>query len=85
MAVGVRELKNRATEILRRIQERRGAVVVTRHGKPTALILSIDSPEAEDYILSHAPELVASLREADRDLIDGRTVTLDEYRKRRAR
>jgi prevent-host-death family protein len=83
MAIGMRELKNRVAEVLRTIEERRSGVVVTRRGRPTALILPIDAPEAEDYVLSHAPEVVQSLRDADEDLRAGRTVTLGEYRKRR--
>lgn len=83
MAVGVRELKNRATEIVRQVEESGSAVVVTRHGRPTALILPIDSPEAEGYVLAHAPEIVASLRQARADLREGRTVSADEYRARR--
>jgi prevent-host-death family protein len=83
MAVGVRDLKNRTTEILRSLEKSGSAVVVTRHGKPAALILPMGSPEAEDYILSHAPEVVASLREAEADLRSGRTTTLKSYRRRR--
>lgn len=83
MAIGVRELKNRMTEILRALEERGSAVVVTRHGKPTALILPVGSPEAEDYVLAHAPDIVASLREAESDLRAGRTTTLKSYRRRR--
>lgn len=81
--VGIRELKNKATQILRSVEERRSPVVVSRRGRPTALILPIDSPEAEDYVLAHAPEIVESLRQADRDLREGRTVTLGDYRDRR--
>jgi len=58
-------------------------VVITRHGRPRALILPIDSPEAEDYVLSHAPEIIASLREADTDLREGKTITLKTYKRRR--
>lgn len=83
MAIGVRELKNRATEILRSLSQRRRGLVITRYGKPAALILPIDSPEAEDYVLSHALEIVKSLREAEDDLASGRAITSKEYRKRR--
>jgi prevent-host-death family protein len=83
MAIGIRELKNRATEILRGLDEGGSPVVITRHGRPTALLLPIDSQEAEDYILAHAPEIVASLREAEADLRHGRSVSLRSYRKRR--
>jgi prevent-host-death family protein len=84
MAVGIRDLKNRTTEILRAVEQRGAAVVVTRHGRPAALLLPIGSPEAEDYVLAHAPEIVASLREAQADLRAGRTVTLWSYRRRRS-
>ncbi|MBI4259752.1 MAG: type II toxin-antitoxin system Phd/YefM family antitoxin [Actinobacteria bacterium] len=83
MAIGIRDLKNRAPEIVRAVEESGSAVVVTRHGRPAALILPIGSPEAEDYVLAHAPEIVASLREADRDHRAGRTTTLGSYRRRR--
>lgn len=83
MAVGIRELKNRATEILREVEERGSHVVVTRHGRPSALILPIDSPEAEDYILAHAPAIVSSLRQAESDLRTGKTVSLRSYRRKR--
>lgn len=83
MAIGMRELKNRAAEILRGIEERRAPVVVTRRGRPSVLILPIDSPEAEDYVLAHAPAIVASLREAESDLRTGKTLSLREYRRKR--
>lgn len=83
MAIGIRDFKNRATEILRDISEKGSAVVITRHGRPTALILPIGSPEAEDYVLAHAPEIVSSLREAETDLREGKTTTLKSYKRRR--
>lgn len=83
MAIGIRDLKNRATEILRAVSETGSAVVITRHGRPTALILPIGSPEAEDYVLAHAPEIVSSLRDAESDLRQGRTTTLKSYKRRR--
>ena len=83
MSIGIRELRNRAAEILRAVEDQGSGVVVTRRGRPAALILPIGSPEAEDYALAHAPEIIASLREADSDLRRGLTVTLGSYRRRR--
>lgn len=83
MAIGIRDLKNRASEILRAVEAGSGPVVITRHGRPSALILPINSPEAEDYVLSHASEIVASLREADADLRQGKTISLKTYKRRR--
>jgi len=83
MAIGIRELKNQATQILRSIQEKGSAVVVTRHGRPAALILPIDSAEAEDYVLAHAPQIVRSLNQADQDLRKHDTIKLQTYRRSR--
>jgi len=83
MAVGIRDLKNRATQILREVEEEGAAVVVTRHGRPAALILPIGSAEAEDYVLAHSHEIVSSFREAQADLRGGRTTTLRSYRRGR--
>ena len=84
MAIGIRDLKSRASEILRDVEKSGRIVTVTRHGKPTALILPIDSPEGEDYILSHSKEIVASLREAERDYAAGRTVPLRSLRRKKS-
>jgi prevent-host-death family protein len=40
--VGVRELKNRTTEIIRDVRENQAEYVVTYHGKPVAVLLPID-------------------------------------------
>ena len=40
--VGVRELKNRTTEIIRDVRENQAEYVVTYHGRPIAVLLPID-------------------------------------------
>ncbi len=40
--VGVRELKNRATEIIRNVRENQAEYVVTYHGRPVAVLLPVD-------------------------------------------
>jgi prevent-host-death family protein len=40
--VGVRELKNHTTEIIREVRENRSEYVVTYHGRPVAILLPID-------------------------------------------
>jgi prevent-host-death family protein len=40
--VGVRELKNQATEIIRDVRENRAEYVVTYHGQPVAVLLPVD-------------------------------------------
>lgn len=43
--IGVRELKNQATEIVREVREQQAEYVITYRGKPVALIL----PFTEDW------------------------------------
>jgi len=40
--IGVRELKNQATEILREVRETRAEYIVTYRGSPVALLLPLD-------------------------------------------
>lgn len=40
--IGVRELKTHASEILRKVKEKRARYIVTHHGRPVAAIIPID-------------------------------------------
>ena len=40
--VGVRELKNQTSEIIREVRETRAEYVVTYHGRPVAVLLPVD-------------------------------------------
>jgi prevent-host-death family protein len=40
--VGVRELKNQTTEIIRQVRENRAEYVVTYRGRPVAVLLPVD-------------------------------------------
>lgn len=49
--VGVRELKARASQIIRRVREQRARYVITYHGRPVGLLVPVDeapSPLAEE-------------------------------------
>jgi antitoxin YefM len=41
--IGIRELKTRASEVVRAVKERRARYVITQHGKPAALIIPLDA------------------------------------------
>jgi prevent-host-death family protein len=41
--VGVKELKDQATEILRNVREEQAQYIVTYHGRPVAVLLPIDA------------------------------------------
>jgi len=59
--VGVRELKNQATEIIRDVRENRAKYVVTYHGQPVAVLLPVDEAwlEAEAERAAEAAEPAA--------------------------
>ena len=48
--IGIRELKSRASEVVRAVKEERTRYVVTQRGKPVAAIIPIDAvlPEKKD-------------------------------------
>ena len=57
--VGIRELKNEASEIIRAVREDRVEYVVTHRGKPVAVIL----PVAEGWHESEAERVAAAARD----------------------
>ena len=66
--VGVRELKNRTSEILRAVREEGTEYVITYQGRPMAVLLPVDEEDLEDYVLAHHPHFV-ELRERARQAI----------------
>ena len=45
--IGIRELKAQASELVRAVKEERARYVITRRGKPAALIIPIDAAPPE--------------------------------------
>ena len=41
--IGIRELKSRASEVVRTVKEERARYVITRRGKPAAIIVPLDA------------------------------------------
>ncbi|MCC7019047.1 MAG: type II toxin-antitoxin system Phd/YefM family antitoxin [Ardenticatenales bacterium] len=53
--VGVRELKNDASEVIRAVREEQAKYIVTYHGRPVAVILPVDpAQQALDIAVSVA-------------------------------
>ena len=50
--VGVRELKNRISEILRAVREEGAEYIITHQGRPTAILLPVD----EEEVVSRVPD-----------------------------
>jgi prevent-host-death family protein len=73
--IGIKELKNTTSRVIERVEggER---VVVTKRGRPAAVIMSIE--DAEDFVLAHADEFVRMRLSGRRDHEAGRSVGLDD-------
>lgn len=74
--VGVRDLSQHTTQVLKAAEKRGRTVLVTRHGQIVASINPITMPEVVDRILRKNPDLTVSMAEADAALIKGDVVPI---------
>ena len=73
--IGVKELKATVSAVIDNV-EGGSAYVVTKRGRPAAVLLPIE--EAEDLVLANADEYVRMRREARAAYARGRTTSLSE-------
>ncbi|MGB8963878.1 MAG: type II toxin-antitoxin system Phd/YefM family antitoxin [Pseudonocardiaceae bacterium] len=77
--VGVRDLANRASAVLDGLEQGEQPVIVTRRGRPVAVLSAIDADEFYDYVLAHSPEFVAGRKAAEERFTRGEYgATLDD-------
>lgn len=76
------EVKNRLSEVIERLEREHGRVVITKHGRPAAVVLSIEDLESLEETLDVLgdPALLRSVAKAVREIARGeaRTMTRDE-------
>ena len=74
------EVKNRLSEVVDRLEREHGRVVITKHGRPAAVMLSLEDLESleETLTILSDPELMAALREADAEVVAGATTPLSK-------
>ena len=76
------EIKKRLSEIVDGVESRHDRVVLTRHGRPAAVIVSpedLESLEETLEILSN-PAAVRAIRKAEHEIDKGKVLTADELR-----
>lgn len=61
--IGIRELKSRASEVVRAVKEERARYVVTQRGKPVAVIIPMDAVPPEKDSTDDAWDRLMKLRE----------------------
>jgi antitoxin YefM len=78
--VPLAEVKNRLSEVVDRLEREHGRVVITKHGRPAAVMLSLEDLESLEETLAvlSDPGLMAAIAEADADVAAGRTTRLSE-------
>lgn len=76
------DVKNRLSEVVDQVEREHGRVVITKHGRPAAVVLSIDDVESLEETLDalSSDSLVADIREAleERAHEPARTLTKDQ-------
>ena len=72
-SVGIRELQRDTSGVVGRVARTGRPTFVTNRGEPVAAVVPIDPEALEDFVLANAPSFVRALRDADRDLVEGRT------------
>lgn len=72
------DVKNRLSEVIETLEREHGRVVVTKHGRPAAVMLSIEDLESleETLEIMGNPVLLEAIREGQRDVGGGRTESL---------
>jgi antitoxin YefM len=77
------EARARLTELLDDVGERHEHVVITRNGRPVAVVVSPEEWEAleETVEILQDEELLVALRESEEDVQAGRLFSLDEVKR----
>ncbi|MFV0258471.1 MAG: type II toxin-antitoxin system Phd/YefM family antitoxin [Acidimicrobiales bacterium] len=76
------DVKNRLSEVVDKLEREHGRIVVTKHGRPAAVMLNVDDLESleETLAILSTPILRDAIREGDTEIAAGRTerLTKDE-------
>jgi prevent-host-death family protein len=72
------EVKNHLSEVVDRLEREHGRVVITKHGRPAAVVLSIDDLEGLEETLDilSDPRLLRRVHKAEAEIASGEDETL---------
>ncbi len=81
------EIKKRLSEIVDRVEHHHDRVLLTRNGRPAAVILSPDDLEALEETLDilSDPKAMRAIRKAEAEIDAGKFLTADELRAKYAK
>ena len=74
------EVKNRLSEVVERLEREHGRVVITKHGHPAAVVISVEDLESLEETLDvlDSEALLADVREALGELAAGGAAVLSK-------
>lgn len=70
--IGIRELANHASAVVDEVNRTGHPALVTKNGKPIAVLAAIDEDALLDFALEHAPEYVRTMNQAEREIARGK-------------
>lgn len=80
----VKELQRDASGIISRV-EKGEDVIITKRGKPAAVIYPLSEDEIEDYMIQHSPGIKKKIEEGLRESREGKVIPLRDLIKARKR
>ncbi len=77
------DVKARLSELVDRVEREDDRIVLTRNGRPAAVLVSTDDLESLEETLAvlSNPELLAKIRAGERAAAEGDAVSLDDLRR----
>jgi antitoxin YefM len=80
--MNLKDVKNRLSEVVDQVEREHDRVVITKHGRPAAVLVSIDDLESLEETLEvlARPKLIAQIRDslADLEHEPGQVLSKDE-------
>lgn len=79
-AMALRDVKNRLSEVVDQVEREHDRVVITRHGKPAAVVMSTDDLESLEETLHvvSRPKLITQVRDSLAELTSGEVEVLSK-------
>lgn len=78
--MALKDVKNRLSEVVDRVEREHDRVVITKHGRPAAVVVSIDDLESLEETLDvmAKPRVVSQIRDSLADLESGEVEVLSK-------
>ncbi len=74
---GMKELKQKTRELLRAAEKE--DIIITAHGKPTAILHHVDEGDLDDYLIENDPEFKRKIAEAWREYLALGATPIQEF------